>query len=113
MADDEILLNDGILKIYKVNPGKTETGKPTKELELLCEAWFSDINNSISEFYSAKQADVEIEKRVEILQNKEVSSKDIVEIDNKQYSVGRIYHGYNKDGIPITDMTLEKVVKKA
>lgn len=105
-----MLLDEGILEIYKVVPVKTNTGKPEKKLEYYDKAWYSTINNSISEYYKAKQADVEIEKRVEILQNKGVNTKDIIIIDNIQYNVGRVFHGTDEDDIPITDITLEKVV---
>ncbi len=107
-----MILDDGILKIYKVVPKKTKTGKPTKKLKHLVDAWYGIINTSISEYYDAKQADVDIELRVEILQNKEVTSKNIIVIDKEQYNVGRVYHGLDEDGIPITDITLEKVVEK-
>ena len=105
-----MLLDEGILKIYKVVPEKTSTGMPEKRLKYYDEAWYSTINNSISEYYKAKQADIEIEKRVEILQNKGVNTKDIITIDDIQYNVGRVFHGIDEDDIPITDITLEKVV---
>lgn len=82
-----MLLDEGILKIYKVVPVKTDTGKPEKRLQYYDQAWYATINSSISEYYRAKQADVEIEKRVEILQNKGVNTKDIIVINEEQYEV--------------------------
>lgn len=105
-----MILDEGILEIYKIIPDKSDTGKPLKKLELYDKAWFGTINTSISEYYSAKQSDVSIDKRVEILQNKGVNTNDIIIIDNIQYNVGRVYHGTDEDDIPITDITLEKVV---
>lgn len=106
-----MLLDDGNLKIYKVCPKKSKTGKPIKELVYLDEAYYSIINDSISEYYKAKQADVQIDLRVEILQNKRIHSNDIIIIDDEKYEVGRIYHGTDEDGIPITDITLAKAVE--
>lgn len=105
-----MILDTGILEIYKLIPSKSGSGKPIQLLELVEKAWYGDINTSISEYYSAKQADVQIEKRVEIWQNRNVSSKNVVVIDDIQYSVGRVYHGLNEDEEPITDLTLEKAV---
>lgn len=107
-----MILDDGILEIYKLIPSKSESGKPIQLLELVDKAWYGNINTSISEYYNAKQADVQIEKRVEIWQNRSVNTKDVVVIDNVQYSVGRVYHGINEDEEPITDLTLEKAVCK-
>lgn len=105
-----MLLDDGILKIYKIVLQKSETGKPIKKLKYFDKAWYGELNNCISEYYNAKQADIEIELRVRIWQNKKVQTNDIIVIDNIQYKVGRIYHGFDEDDQPITDITLEKVV---
>ena len=107
-----MLLDDGILEIHKVIPGKSKTGKPIKTLELFHEAYYSIIGDSISEYYQAKQADVQIELRVEILQNKQIHNNDVCIIDKQQYKIGRIYHGNDENGRPITDITLEKDVEK-
>lgn len=105
-----MLLDDGILNIYKIVPKKSKTGKPIQELKYFDQAWYGELNNSISEYYSAKQADIEIELRVRIWQNKKVQTNDIILINNIQYKVGRIYHGTDEDSQLITDITLEKVV---
>lgn len=106
-----MLLDDGILEIYKVISGKSKTGKPIKELNFFDKAYYSIISDSISEYYHARQADVQIDLRVEILQNKKIHNNDVIIIDDEQYKVGRLYHGTDDDGRPITDITLEKVVE--
>lgn len=105
-----MILDDGILKIYKIISKKTSMGKVEKVLKYYDEAWYGINNTSISEYYKAKQADVNIEMRIEILQNKGVKSNDVIIIDGAQYTVGRVYHGVDEDDIPIKDITLEKVV---
>lgn len=105
-----MILDDGILEIYKVISQKTPMGKPKKVLKYYDEAWYGINNTSISEYYKAKQADVNIEMRIEILQNKGVKTNDVIVLDGFQYTVGRVYHGVDEDDIPITDITLEKVV---
>lgn len=105
-----MILDDGILKIYKVVSQKTSMGKLEKVLKYYDEAWYGTNNTSISEYYKAKQSDVMIDMRVEILQNKGVKSNDVLILNGVQYIVGRVYHGVDEDDIPITDITLEKVV---
>lgn len=60
---------------------------------------------------SGNREDVEITKRVRILQNKELSTRDAVYFVHhrrgKQYDIVRLYHGYDKEsGELITDMSL-------
>ncbi len=104
-------LNSGQLKIYEITPSKSTGGKPIETLSFKKNAWYGDLDIVTSEYYSAKQANTEIVKRVRILQDRSLTSLNIIVIDNKQYKVGRTFSGKNQNGMPITDITLERVVK--
>ena len=110
------MFNDGMLEIYRKIPSQTASGAPIDVLELYKRAWFGEIDFSVSEYYADKQAQSKAEKRIRIHQDKTVCNKHVVVIteadDSKtQYNVGRTANTL-KDGVPVTNMTLERVTRQ-
>jgi SPP1 family predicted phage head-tail adaptor len=102
------MFDDGILTIYQKNQSKSATGKPVEILTLYSNAWYGELGIGVAEYYSAKQAQAKVEKRVRIQQDKSIGTKHIFIVDSNQYQAGRVFHGVEK-GMPITDVTLERV----
>ena len=101
-------MNDGILKIYRKIPAKSEGGMPIEVLEPYKTAFYGERSFVATEYYEAKQAETEIAKKVRIHQDKTICNKHVVIVNGTQYGVGRTYSGDAK-GIAITDITLERV----
>jgi SPP1 family predicted phage head-tail adaptor len=104
-------MNDGILTIYRKKPTKSESGKPIEILELHKKAYYGELSFTAAEYYTAKQEQTEIMKRVRIHQDKTICNKHVIVIDGIQYGVGRTYSTDVK-GIAVTDIALERVTTK-
>lgn len=105
------MFDDGKVEIYKKIIKKSTTGKPVEHLEYYSKVWYGEINFTISEYYSARQANTKVDKRIRIHQDKSVCNKFVIIMDGEQYDIGRVFNGEEK-GILITDITLERVVAK-
>jgi len=97
-----------VLEIYQKRPLKSGGGKPVEVLELYTKAFYGGIGFTAQEYYAARQAETAIEKRVRLHQDKSLCNKHVVIMDDVQYQVGRVYSDTVK-GVPITDVTLERV----
>jgi len=102
------MFNDGKLSIYKKVPKQSYGGQPITILEFYKRSFYGELSFGVEEYYNAKREQVQIKKRVRIHQDKTLSNKHVVLIDNEQYEVGRTYSTKAK-GIDITDITLEGV----
>jgi len=101
-------MNDGILKIYRKTPTKSDGGKPIEVLEFYNTAFYGELSFTAMEYYEAKQAETEIVKKVRIHQDKTICNKHVIILDGIQYDVGRTFSTDYK-GFAITDIALERV----
>ena len=103
-----LMMNDGILEIYRKIPAQSAGGQPIEKLELCKTAFYGELSFTANEHYAAKQAQTEIVKRIRIHQDKSICNKHVIIVCGVQYDVGRTYSTISK-GIAITDIALERV----
>lgn len=107
--------NDGILafKIKEIEKDKYNT--PLREVnKLLRKEWYRKLGITSNELYQAMQVDTVVHLRVGIrlyhqLDNL-IDSNLRVEINNKTYSIVRVYHNVAKKE---TELSLMEVIKNA
>lgn len=115
-----MLIDTGVYTAYKIT-NKSAAGKmPEDALVKIGEGWFKDLDfASTPAQYTDNLDQVIIERKIRILQNKDISNGCVVEIDDQQYHVERAYHGIDEllvygrrsgSGEQITDLSLTKVV---
>ena len=105
------MFNDGQLEIYSKVSKEGEGGKPFEVLKPYATAYYGEIGFTVEEYYTARQTETEVVKRIRIHQDKSISNKHVIVIDGIQYNVGRTYSATVK-GIAVTDITLEEVSTK-
>ena len=106
------MLDDGLLTIYKkIVTDENRGALDVTHLEKVGTAFFGEISFTVAEYYSAKQAETAIVKRIQIHQDKSIGNNHVIVIGNTQYDVGRTFSTVTK-GIAVTEITLERVTRK-
>lgn len=116
-----MILDTGICSVYKITNTSPAGSKPNESLVKIAEHWFGDLSFESSPIqYTDSLEQVEISRKIRILQNKSITQKAVVVIGSEQYKVERVYHGTDSpkqykrsmddSGEPITDLSLSRVV---
>lgn len=105
-----MLLDDGILTIYREIDVSEKGNQPKMELEQLGRAWYKKYGVTITENYVDTQDNTEVNGKVRIWRVEELDNHNILKLMNGRfYSIVRIYQGLDDDGLKISDITLGKV----
>jgi len=115
-----LILDKGICTVYATE-NSAEAGKmPVDRLTQKHQSWYGELSFETSPAYPTEyREDVETSSRIRILQNRAVTSRDIViftdqtvsPADAEQYEITRAYHGIDEDsGEPITDLTIRRIL---
>jgi len=115
-----MILDTGICTAYKVtNPAGTGN-MPTKALVKISDHWFKDLDFASSPSqYTDNLDQMIVERKIRILQNKNITNGCVIEIASQQYNVERVFHGTDEllvygrrsgSGELISDLSLSKVV---
>ncbi len=117
-----MILDSGICKIYKMTDTSAAGDMPNETLVQIAECWFGDLSFGSSPVQHTDSLEqVEIARKIRILQNKAVIKKAVVVIGSDQYNVERVFHGIESrrangryieenSGELISDLSLSQVV---
>lgn len=75
---------------------------PNKEMN------YKDLSISDKLKYDLSQRSSNVYKKIRIPQTREITSLNVLELENKFYQVYNAYHFTNNEGYPETDLTLEE-----
>lgn len=99
-----MLLNDGVCHVYAIRHGKQPQLKPVTR------AWWGEQSITMGEHYTANAHGIKVERRIRIWQDRRVRPGMLVLLNKGRseelYEAGRVYHGKDEDGLPITDISL-------
>lgn len=100
--------NDGSFLLFKIIPSN-ETF-PCEKIERVQEDefFFEELSLSDSILFENEKRTKKIKRKIRISQDRDISSRNVLFIDDEYYKVFNIYHFKNKDGIPQSDITLEE-----
>lgn len=100
--------NDGSFLLFKITSANKTF--PSEELEKIIddEYFFEELSLSDSIMFENEKRTRKIKKKIRIAQSKNITSQNVLFIDDKYYKVFNIYHFKNKDGIFQSDITLEE-----
>jgi len=109
---DRMILDSGTCKLYRITNTAGAGKMPNSTLVLTAECWFGELGfESTPTQHTETLEQIEISRRIRILQNRTLENKTVVVIGTDQYKVERLYHGTDSDsGELITDISLSKVV---
>lgn len=99
--------NDGIVRYYLLDKNVDGGRKLPSTAFYSHYMRFNYIGVRQGEHWSARQQGESVECRIETLRDTRLKPRQVAVIDGEQYNVGRIFPGVNKQGVRITDVTLE------
>ncbi|BCI60846.1 phage head closure protein [Solibaculum mannosilyticum] len=105
------MMDDGLCSIYKVKNVAEKGNKPVKGLtKLVGPVCYEERTVGITRYYTAMQAHVRVDRVLRIWKNTEISSQDVcIPADGQQYTIQQIQHTTDDDGLPVSDLTLERL----
>lgn len=111
------MFDSGLVKIYKTE-NNASAGKMYKEgLTLFSSFLFDERTVGMTRYYAAKQSNSKIDRMIRIWQDRTVKAGYVCVItdgidDGAQYRIVSIQHTKDKDGLAVSDLTLEEVKEK-
>lgn len=107
-----MLLDSGILILYKLINTAENGRKPLLKLNEFDRAYYGERTVGYNRLYAAKGVNQQIDKLVRIWRNDAVNAGDYVILDDqKQYRIDAVQHLYDDDGLKVTDLTLNRLEK--
>lgn len=98
--------NDGTFKLFQIK--QTNEDFPLEYLKDTGEEiWFEELSISDKLKFEAEERKKNITYKLRIPQRKDITSLNVVKIDNTYHKVFNAYHFTNSDGYKQTDLTLE------
>ncbi len=102
--------DDGILTVYRVENLSKPGQKPTIGLEEKEKFYFNFDTLGVTRYYTAMQAQQQIEAVVNIPGWNEIQGTDICRLENqKQYKIVMIQFMTDENGLKITKLSLERM----
>lgn len=100
--------NDGSFLLYEINYSDNEF--PREKIKKLFddEFYYNELSLTDNIIFENIERDRKITHKIRIPQDKNITSKNVLEIDNEFYQVFNIYHFRNKDGYLESDITLQE-----
>ena len=98
--------NDGVFRLFQIK--QTEDNFPLEYLKDTGEEiWFEELSISDKLKFEAEERKKNITYKIRIPQRKDITSLNVVKIDDTYHKVFNAYHFTNSDGYQQTDLTLE------
>lgn len=100
--------DDGSFFLFKIL--HTEDSFPIERIKQLYDApfFYQELSLSDSIIFENDKRDKKIVLKIRISQDRDITSKNVLKIEDKYYQVFNIYHFKNKDGYLQSDITLQE-----
>lgn len=105
-----MLLNDGILTICSLKNTAAPGKMPAEKLAVKSKHWYGERTVGYGRYFTALQANNKIEMQARIWRDREILSTDYCVLeDGSQYQIRQVQHLLDEDGLPVTDLSLERL----
>ena len=99
--------DDGIVEIVRIVENIAAPGdRPRKGEETIARMAFVYQHLGVTRYYESLRVGERIAAVIEMYQNTDISANDRAIINGKRYKIQRTEHGFNRDGIRVTTLTL-------
>lgn len=100
--------NDGTFKLFKIV--QDDKAFPFERIKQLYsdDFFFEELSLTDDIAFENDKRDRKIKYKIRIAQDKDITSENVLKIDNEYYQVFNIYHFKNKDGCLQSDITLQE-----
>jgi len=104
--------NDGVVKLYTAENVAASGKMPVLHLTFLCQLWFDEMTVGITRYYTAKQANAEIETVLRCPRWRDISTQLVAQLaDGKIYRIEQIQ--YPRDAVPASmDLALSRIEQR-
>lgn len=103
------MLHDaGMVEIFCVK--RNEQAPPPAPVSLLkvAEQAFGELTVGVTRFYSAAAASMQVDRFIEIWRDDSITTRHICRLGESWYSIQKVDHTADKDGLLVTRLTLEE-----
>lgn len=112
-----MLLDSGIATIWRLEtvsrPGEMPKGTYSREYY---KSYYGEKTVGFARYWAAKAHDMQASLMIEIQRNGGINTADRCELDSYMdtgvsgfYKIVQVQHLNNEDGLPVTDLTLERI----
>ena len=105
-----MLLDGGILTLYRQENTAGPGEMPSYRWKAWWQSYCGDKAVGVNRYYIAKAQDDQIDRLVEVHRNRDISpAADRAGIGGRYYRIVQAQHVLDEDGLPMTDLSLERV----
>ena len=105
-----MLLDAGIVTILRQKDVSVAGEMPEYQWEKVWESYYGEKTVGTNRYYIAKAQNDRVDMLIEVQQNRSISAAtDKAEIDCVYYRIVQVQQVIDEDGIPMTDLALERV----
>lgn len=106
----KMVLDDGVVSLYRQVLISDNGDMPDYKSELFWESYFGKKTVGVTRYYTAKAQNDNIDLLIEVQRNENISAAtDCAKIGDKWYRITQIQHLTDDDGLPVTDLSLERI----
>ncbi len=105
-----MLLDGGIVTIYRQRNTAGPGEMPSYGWDVWWSSYFGEKTVGVNRYYIAMAQDDQIDRMIEVRPNRGISpATDRAEIGGEYYRIAQAQHVLDEDGLPMTDLALERV----
>ncbi len=105
-----MLLNDGIVTLHRQEVVSQPGEMPRYEWSPVWKSYFGIKTVGVTRYYAAMGNNDQVDLLIEVQRNTEISTAaDRAEIDGIYYRIVQAQHVLDDDGLPMTDLSLERI----
>lgn len=107
-----MLLDSGILKLYRLVNTAPNGNMPNEKLVYVDSAYYGERTVGYNRQYAAKAVNESVDKLIRIWRDESISAGMYVLLeDSNQYQIDFVQHLLDDDGLKVTDLTLSRLEK--
>ena len=105
-----MVLDSGVVTLYRQVLISENGDMPDYDWQPFWESYFGSKTVGVTRYYIAKAQNDNIDLLIEVQRNEDISAAtDCAKISDKWYRITQIQHLTDDDGLPVTDLSLERI----
>ena len=106
------MMDSGIIEFYSITNTADRAKLPVRRALLKTKEWYEARMVGFRRYYTAKQANVNIEIVARTWRLDNISTQDVAKIGDNWFTIKQIQNGFDDDGLEITDFSLERTAER-
>ena len=106
------MMDSGIIEFYAITNTADRAKLPVRRALLKTKEWYEARTVGFRRYYTAKQANVNIEIVARTWRLEGISTQDVAKIGDNWFTIKQVQNGFDDDGLEITDFSLERTAER-